>query len=774
MKLVKKTANLEIDIDDLASKLGLHKVVVEVLAYRGIDTYEAINSFVFGVDMDYYDPLLLKNMQAVADRLKQAKTKQEMVIIYGDYDCDGVSSAAILKKAFDRFGINCQVHIPKRNSDGYGLNNASIERLIETYNPDLIITCDCGISAVKEVEYAIELGVDVIITDHHEPSAVLPPCLVVNPKIEGCIYPDKNLCGAGVALKVAQSICGMTIVQECVDIACVATVGDMVALLDENRYIVRQGLKKLNSSECNLGLKRLIQSLELNTVCSGDIAYKISPRINVCGRIGDAFNAYRLLVSDDIAEIDGLIQQIACDNDKRRIICEQQFEEAKELVASGNLLKQRSLILINQNWEKGITGILAARLANEFGRPSFVLTGAKNNILKGTARSCEGINLFDMLTYAKDTLIEFGGHKQAAGFSIEVDNVDNFKRRINEYMSRFDNQLFFASVNYDVDIDTKDIDCQLVKSLDILEPFGVGFERPIFCLDAEIVKIENVKNRHSFVTFADNFVSMCFFNKDDFRFEIGQKIRMAFDLTVNTYGKKYPRGICKAIEFKKLNICQTVAQGNTAYTNTFFVDEQPKVENIKISKLSSIVDDIYGCLIVCGDSKWYTKIQNLHLPSVSEESFLYTENNNLSKIVVAPVFDSMDLRYYDKIVLVGTNYLDCAIAYINSLTKATIYIVENRQIWDIDISRQNLLKIHQAIKLGEEFGSKNLFEHMYKLSMQNKIDVSQLVVGFRIFEQLGLLIVEKSGGFCYRLTNKKTELCNSSIYKNLLKFVEKN
>lgn len=808
MKLIQKTTSNNIDIQQLSKDVALSPLLVSILVSRGIDTVQKIKSFVFGKEVNFYDPFLLKNMDKVVHRLNLAKDEKQIVIIYGDYDCDGVTSSAILKKTFDKVGIDSRVHIPKRDS-GYGLNEKTIETLIEKHNPDLIISCDCGISAIREVDYALELGVDIIITDHHEPGATLPQCLVINPKQKDCQYPDKNLCGAGVALKVCQALAGIKAVDDCIDLAAIATIGDMVPLVDENRHIVRQGIQKLNSNQCNLGLKKLKESIGLDSkISSGDIGYKITPRINVCGRMGDAYKAFILLTSNDIEEINSTLEIITLDNDKRKTMCEQQFNQAKTLLATHNLLTKRAIVLVNTEWEKGLTGILAARLASEFCRPSFVLTGAKNNTLKGTARSIEGINLYDLLTYCKETLQEYGGHKQAAGFGLDISQVDNFTKKVDEYLSQFEQSIFLPIAKYDYLIDTKEITCETIQSLDILEPYGIGFERPVFCIQTNNIAIKDIKSLHTALTLDEKFTTMCFFHIDDYKFKTSH-LKMTVELSIDIYGKKQvPKGICRSIEIRDIFIDDQLAIASSLLTNirgiehnndyadnidlwkkdidqhknnfTLPMSDQnrvsniinttsriTKIRNITLSQINELTNDIYGILIVCGNSISYQQVKSLQLNNICEKLFLYPRNcNNFSKIMVAPDFEQIELQHYNRIIFVETQYNMQAIELITSKMKTDIdiFVVQNTPYMPkIDMSREHFAILYQQLKYGSNFASKNFFEHMTKLQTSTA-SLQALILAYQIFTELDIIIPTLAQNFAYSIQNKKTELGLSKIY----------
>lgn len=439
------------------------------------------------------------------------------------------------------------MHIPNRVGDGYGLNNDSLEKIISAHMPDLIITCDCGISGAEEVRFALELGVDMIITDHHEVSGEIPECIVVNPKQEDCGYPFNMLCGAGVALKLVEALGSRDEMLEYTDLACVATIADLVPLSDENRLIVQFGLERINKRR-NLGLAMLFDELDLDTVTSGDIAYKAAPRINAAGRMGDAYRAFELLTVTDVGKIKNIIDEITEDNARRKEMCDEMYSEAVGDIAFENLIDNRAIVLSHPSWEKGITGILAARLAGEYNRPVFIMVRSGDDTFKGTCRSIDGINIHELLVYCKDILLEFGGHSQAAGFSIRPDRIDEFKSAVNEYLSSYPDEYFTPKIAYDMEISANDVKYDFVKSLELLEPTGNGNLRPLFKMEIEDMKVAACKNNQSHMSMIlDSGFQIFAFNyaKLSYRLLSPGKKTIVAELQTSNYGGRQIKGIMR-------------------------------------------------------------------------------------------------------------------------------------------------------------------------------------------------------------------------------------
>ena len=359
-------------VERLSKSLGLNKKLVELLILRGYDNADAINVFLHPDPQNFYPPETMLGMSETVERLKLAMENNERVVVYGDYDADGICASAILSLYLSEHGVQVYTHIPGRVGEGYGLNVESVERIIENVMPDLILTCDCGISAVEEVELAKDLGVDIVVTDHHEVGKQLPDCVIVNPHQENCKYPFKELCGAGVALKIVQALGGIDEALKYLDLAAIATIADLVDLTDENRLIVQLGLECLSSSK-NIGVSALIGELKLKSVTSSDIAFKIAPRINAAGRMGSAYRAFELFTSSDPEIINDRLKQIINANNDRKSLCDDLYVQAIKMLKAENLVEHRAIVITSDKWEKGITGILAARLVGDFKRPVFLL-----------------------------------------------------------------------------------------------------------------------------------------------------------------------------------------------------------------------------------------------------------------------------------------------------------------------------------------------------------------------------------------------------------------
>ncbi len=755
-------------VKQLSEQLGLNEKLVELLVLRGYDNVDAINVFLHPDDSNFYPPMLMLGMKECCERLESAIENGEKVVVYGDYDADGICASAILSLYLTSRGLDVMTHIPDRVGEGYGLNVDSIERLIDENNPDLILTCDCGISAVDEVEYALDLGVDIIVTDHHEVGETRPECVIVNPHQPECKYPFKELCGAGVALKIVEALGGVEAARNYYDLAAIATVADLVSLTDENRLIVQLGLLSMPSSK-NLGVQAIIEELKLKTVTSSDIAFKIAPRINAAGRMGSAFRAYELFTSVDPEVISDRIKQIIDANNARKTLCDELYTSAIEMLKTENLVDNRAIIITNDKWEKGITGILAARLVGDFKRPVFVLV-KNNDEYKGTCRSIDGINIYELLKHNADILKEFGGHNQAAGFTILPENIDTFKKRIFDELNDTDVSEFIPSLKYDMELDEKDVTKEFAASLELLEPTGNnGNPRPLFMTRTSSLTATPLKNNPDH-TILKTEKGLQFFAYNSYKlntFYNGAAHReMIYELVDSDYS---PRLYLRGCAIDKLAVNDSLAKAGYLRMLNYAASEDVKSVAYSENELDGLIDNPFGILLIAGSKATYEKFAAVpHKNIILHEIFNETEVNVYSRVIISPEFGkSFMLENYNKIIFLDSPPSDAVIAYINRHTDATVYVPkdDNRHELFSGVSAERAVfgKYFNAIKSNPNIKAANIYAYFKALRMHdNTIELPQFVACLSVFIQLGLMIYSRDGRIT--VTGKTNDLTNSAIY----------
>lgn len=472
---------------ETAVATGLHPVVVAVLRNRGLTTTQQITDFLAPSVEELHDPGLLPDIEATVERLNQAVEQRERLLIHGDYDADGLTSTALLSQVLAKFGCEVQYYIPHRVHEQYGLSVPAIQRAAEL-GVSLLIAVDCGVTDYEAIAEARRAGVDVIVIDHHEPGPELPAgALVVDPKREDSCYPQQELAAVGLAFKVASALCHSRHVSEAslqrafLDLVAVGTIADVVPLQGENRILAAAGLQVLQHTR-SAGLRALLDICRVTKpVRAGDIAFRVAPRLNAVGRIGDGTDGLDLLLTDDPQEARRLALHLDSTNRQRQQMQDSAYSEALQLLSKQVDLKQdRIIVLSSPNWHIGVVGIVASKLLEQYYRPAIVLLEEKEQ-LRGSARSISGFDITAALRECSGSLIRFGGHALAAGLAVSPDNLDEFRRRINLVAAeRIAPEQLVPQINIDAAIHLDEIDEQLLDELQRLEPYGHANPRPLF------------------------------------------------------------------------------------------------------------------------------------------------------------------------------------------------------------------------------------------------------------------------------------------------------
>ena len=475
--------------EELGAKLGINPILGLLLIRRGITTESAARRYFRPQLADLINPFLMKDMDVAVDRLNDAMGRKERILVYGDYDVDGCTAVALVYKFLQQFYSNIDYYIPDRYDEGYGISEKGLKYAQET-GVKLIIILDCGIKAIEEIAYAKKLGIDFIICDHHVPDEEMPDAVaVLNPKREDDPYPFKHLCGCGVGFKFMQAFAknnGIPFSRliPLLDFCAVSIAADIVPVTEENRILAFHGLKQLNQNP-SIGLKAIIDICGLNgrDISMSDIVFKIGPRINASGRMENGKESVDLLIERDFASALRKARHINEYNEQRKDIDKQMTEEANQIVAKLESQKhQPSIVLYDENWKKGVIGIVASRLTEIYFRPTVVLT-RDDNLATGSARSVAGFDVYSAIKHCRDLLLNFGGHTYAAGLTLRWDDIKEFRQRFQKYVEEhIQPEQTEAILNIDAQIDFKDISGKrLYNDLKKFAPFGPGNEKPLFC-----------------------------------------------------------------------------------------------------------------------------------------------------------------------------------------------------------------------------------------------------------------------------------------------------
>ena len=475
------------EIESLSRQSNIPYAVARILINRGIDTPEQVDRFFNPNTSHLYDPFLMLDMDKAVDRIVKALGHRERIAIYGDYDVDGITSASMLYLILKDLGGDVIPYIPDRQNEGYGISELGILEL-QKAGASLIISVDCGITSIKEAKAATALGIDLIISDHHEPGDAIPEAWAVcDPKREGCGYPFKELSGVGVAYKIAQGIIQKLnleseYTEKYMDLVALGSAADIVPLVDENRVFVKLGLEKINNLP-EVGLAALIETacIKAGKIEVGDIVFGIAPRINAVGRLGSALRAVKLLTTRDRASSRQIAQVLEDENRRRKDIDNATLEEAvKEIEMTINPLEARSLVLARDGWHPGVIGIVASRLIERYYRPTVMIT-IENGQGKGSARAIAKFDIYQALKACADLLLQFGGHKYAAGLTIAAENIPEFKRRFEAVCREIiPEEDLVPKIKIESEISLDEITPEVVASLKRFAPFGPKNNRPNF------------------------------------------------------------------------------------------------------------------------------------------------------------------------------------------------------------------------------------------------------------------------------------------------------
>ena len=528
----------------LSQETGCDEFLCDILVSRGITTFEKMQQF-FDAELTLEDPFVLKDMDLAVERIRSALENGEKIAIYGDYDCDGVTATVILYSYLEYQGADVTTYIPKRIEEGYGMNIGAIDELAKQ-GVTLIITVDNGISAIKECEHASSLGIDVVVTDHHQVGEVLPQAVaVVNPHRKDCPSAFKQLCGVGVAFKLITALEDgdyEAMLENYGDLVAIGTIGDVVTLTGENRVIVKRGLEMLQNTE-NQGLLALIEKAGLSgkEITAQNVAFGIVPRINASGRIGDAIDAVNMLLSDEPDKAEQLASQICSYNENRQNLEKEIMAQIEKQIADNpKKLNNRVLVLWGENWHHGVIGIVSARVMEKYSKPAILLC-VDGEYACGSARSFGEFSLYHALLSCEELLVRYGGHKQAAGMMLEVGNLEQFETAINEYARKNFPTMPSPELEIDMSIKPSQITVENIEKLEVLEPFGTDNQLPLFVIEGAVVTSVTplAENKHIKIGIkcgGSNLQAIYFrMSTDKFMFSTGQSVDIAATIDINEF-----------------------------------------------------------------------------------------------------------------------------------------------------------------------------------------------------------------------------------------------
>lgn len=474
-------------VDEISQSLNLPSIIVKILVNRGVDTVDEIQSFIEPKMSDLSDPFELPDMGKAVERIVDALRENEKIMVYGDYDVDGITASSLMFLVLNKLGAQVSYYLPNRLVEGYGLSEDGIAEAVKR-GATLIVSVDTGVTAIDEVEYARGKGIDVVVTDHHEPGETIPKAAaIVNPKIIRDSEKGHELAGVGVAFKVAQALYRRlqqdeSELEEHLDLVALGTSADIVPLIHENRILTKYGIRQIVRTT-KPGLKKLVfvSGLMGKEISTGQVVFILAPRINAIGRLGDAEKAIKLLTTRDEAAASEIARFLDEENRRRKAIDEKTLDEALELLeTSVDLENDRAIVLDSSGWHQGVIGIVASRLVERYYLPT-VLISVEGDVGKGSARSIPGFHIYEALRSCGDILLRFGGHKYAAGLSIKAENIPEFRERFKKVASeKLNLDDLTPKLHIDAEVDIDDIDMDFVQTIEMFSPFGPQNMRPVF------------------------------------------------------------------------------------------------------------------------------------------------------------------------------------------------------------------------------------------------------------------------------------------------------
>ena len=748
-------------IGALASACNLSQTAAAILYGRGVNTPEKAEAFIHPSKSHFISPFKMRGMQEACSLIKLARDEEWDVLVYGDYDADGVCAATIMGGALKDYGVNVRVYVPERRN-GYGVTVAAIDEIFEDYFPQLVITVDCGISNAEEVEYLKESGCEVIVTDHHELPENIPDCICINPKFEDG-YPYDNLCGAGVAFKVACALNGKS-AYKYLDFAALATVADSVPLMGENRDIVAEGLKLINTSP-----RKCFSNFLTKTQDGADahtLAFTIAPKINAAGRMGDAASALALFSETDEKAVFELSARLTSYNQERQLKCDELYNQAKAKLSERGAYG-RVIMLWDESWNSGFVGIVAARLAEEYGRPVILFVN-NGGMLKGSARSIEGVNIFDALKACSDFISEFGGHSQAAGVNVTEENFALLEGALNEYMERtYTAEDFIPTIYISGMLEGENV-LRLSRELETFEPYGVGNKRPMFAAKVEECRPRAIKPFSPHLTFNCGGLEMMFFGGAKYSEILRSPApkTLVFEYNVSRFrGREYVRGFVRDVIYSSES---GGFAGEYIAANAVMRAALPQVSCSPVYKTAAEIDKImeeddggYGTLYIAEDYATLSKYKNAG--RFFADTFNLSAKSLINTVLVAPRPDC-DFSGYRRII------------WLDKPLKITFPSAEGKEVIicsDIDgcaplagieSSRESLLKIFAFLSANSgSIEGVNAEEAAFGLKTNCR--VSELLFAIKVFEELGLVSFAEGRLVIYR--GIKTDLKNSALYNTV-------
>lgn len=736
----------------ISKQLAISDDLAYLLVQRGLDTAEKAKNFLYPSINELTSPYEYFGMKEAVEKISGHIEKGHKIVVYGDYDCDGISAVTILMRAFGGRNIDINYYIPVRQEEGYGLNCEAIDKIVNELNPDLLITVDCGITAIKEVEYALQKGLDVLVTDHHTIGSELPDCIVIDP----CFNPQlTQLCGAGVAFTLVRALFGEEYALRFIDVCAIATVADIVPLVGDNRTIVKYGLETIRKGRAKVGINELIYKagLDKRHVTSYDIGFKIAPRLNAAGRLSVAHSSVNLLMTEDATIASFIAEELSMRNTERQDIGKQISNEAMQLLYGYDFGKNHVIVLNGKTWNEGVIGISAAKIAEYFNMPTILLTEGADGVIKGSARSISGINIVELIATQKGLLSGFGGHAMAAGLSMPKENFAKFFEGINEKASKFSNDIFKRKVSYEAEIPVKNITYGFIKELELLEPYGYMNPSPVFCDDEPDFKLSRIgySNHDKGKT---TFAEIVCFNKHE---EMPAYVSAEKKSVIYSLGKNYFNGN----EYEQIRIKKLLYKDFSVATDTLearFAEFSYKIAvnggKAKPSKRAGVKLDVFFDETTFKEfSEKYDNVRKLYS---SCDDYELTDT-----AVLSPKFD-FPFGYFDVITVHG-KITEKMKKFFETLS-ANFVDSDKKELLFSDIKIDEMRQVFVKLKKFSSLKFKNADELYFRVKNDGTdCSYENFIVYFYILRDVELIKTDDNDILI--VNNRKTDLNLSPIFR---------
>ncbi len=787
MKYINSSKDISIDqkfVAEMSKKFLLDERVTRLLFARGINTENLLREYLNPNISQLHNPYLFENMALVVDKIKSHIANNSNILIYGDYDVDGITATATMYNFLTKIGAKVTTFLPNRYVDGYGLNIDTLNKVLQQNSPNLIITVDCGITAVEEVKFLQSKNIDIIVTDHHESDGNMPDCLIINPKVSST-YPFKHLCGAGVALKVVQALGGTEEIMEYLPTTAIATISDIVEMVGENRAIVSLGLRETN--RLPKGLIKLLNECGIgHAPKASDIAFKVAPKINASGRMGDANLSLQLYLETNPVSINKICKTILDYNTQRQQLCNKIYDDVKAYLADKDIYSMKAIVCKSSEWEAGLLGIVCAKLSEEYHRPTCLFSD-NDGVLTGSCRSVNGVNVHSLMCSMSDILEKFGGHTMAAGLTLNINHYDEFCDKFNAYVNEnLVKDEFLPTKVYDFEISLDEINTDLIDSVDRMEPCGHENARPIFKFDVNRADASPMKSHPEHLLIKYNNISLLAFNMSSMLYVLTSDTQCTIlaDLSTETFRNvKRISGIVKNIDYDDIYRPKDMEVITYQYLKQLSYEENGEYKFVNYTRdnlIRILVDmdkSVYGTLIVTTDYNSYLNFKSIYdsFNIFRDRLFEVEDETGINTILLAPI-SFKHFNSFKRIIFIDPVLSPGYISAVNKATKSAIYLPYKSQFSyslfrDISVDRKAFGEYFKLLKFAydNDISGATSYRFFDKVQTKSKRKISylQFMACLTTFKELDIVTVEND---C-KITNismDKKSLDDSACYTKLV------